>query len=154
MNEDITKYILEFREAMRHLWNNHARHLDGDHRFSQIERDYFYYSVLFQAENRIPETCHITEHYYQHISVIPTYKGYLGNFLLGKKISENEHKFEFISLTEESNLDLRFISFFDFTNDGLKEYKYAKTHVLNAKQKTLVGSVILIDSEYAKYRSI
>ncbi len=71
MNEDITDLVLEYREAIRTLWNSHAKNLDGEHRFGKIAEDYFCFSVLFQSESRVSPDTDPKSHYYKHVKVVP-----------------------------------------------------------------------------------
>lgn len=151
MKEDITQLVLEFREAIKNLWNNHAHKLDGDHRFAKIEEDYFYYSVLFQSDTRISGEINSIANYYKYVIVKPVIEAGSQDLLLGRKNSSGGYDFEFVELGQETGLDLRFIQFTDLGVEGVRDYKYAMAYILNSDNLNLKDCVLLLESEKAHY---
>ena len=60
MKEDLTELILDYREAMRQLWNNHARHYDFGHRFGAVAKRYNF-KGLAHCKLRLPIDARLTQ---------------------------------------------------------------------------------------------
>lgn len=153
MKEDITVLVLEYREAIRHLWNSHAKNLDGEHRFCQIQEDYFYFSVLFQANTRIPPDIDTESRHYKHLKVVPCIPLEKLKRIVGTPNNTGGYDFDFVEIEESTQLDLRFIEFIDLEGTREREYEYAMSYILASSDESLLGKVLLVSSISAKYWS-
>jgi hypothetical protein len=148
---DITELILTFRENVRHLWNTTGRNLIvSDYRFGEIEWRLFKNTVLTEASITDDEL----SVYYKSIKVEPTFEWSNSRFLYAFE-KDRVCNWKEIDLSQENELDLRFISFHDFNPQGFKDYRYVRARVIGAKNCTvIIGSDLLIEACCCKYFSI
>ncbi len=75
------------------------------------------------------------------------------NKIVGTPNNTSGHDFDFIDIDSNTQLDLRYVGFIDLEKAKEREYKYAMSYVLGSNDKRLVGKVLLVPSDSAKYWS-
>lgn len=155
MKEDLTEIILDYRDAMRQLWNNHARHYDFVHRFGAVEDEYFESAVMYTAENRITVSRNRQFGFYDSIEVIPNYASFQMIVFLGVKNDNNSFSFSRFDHKEIHDIVIKYIDFFDFNVQGPREYKYVKGYISGSRDSRInIGDIVLLPADDCKYINV
>ena len=150
---DITNRFLEFREAVRHLWNVYfceeaLRDQDWDLRdaFSVA------YVALFNAmvTYRLPQGASTIAHLWDaDATVLDCYhvagrSSDLG-LMIARDIPSSGYWDHPIKRVVTSTVELRLISFFDWDTLGFRDFRYLRVRISRSDNAALVGRDALID---------
>jgi hypothetical protein len=150
---DITNHFLQFREAVRHLWNVHfceeaLRDQDWDLRDAFSDA----YVALFNAmvTYRLPQGASTIAHLWDaDRTVLDCYhvagKSNDLNLMIARDIPHYCYWDHPIKRVDTSTVDLRLISFFDWDTLGPRDFRYLRVRISNADNADLVGRDALVD---------
>jgi hypothetical protein len=150
MEKDITGIFQNFRECARHIWNTYFRTLDdGAHKFINVERELYGTMVLEQIYGDSDYKADEGE-YVKSFKVEPSDEIDCINVLLGNEIQKNYTKWDDILITV-SKTELRFMEYFDWEDEGIRDYKYIRCRVVKCEDNMdIINKDILIDTDYVK----
>ncbi len=159
---DVTVLMNRYRECARHLWNTCIlNHIETKYMLDVIDK----YDII---------CCHLFELIVLEPSGIADKKKFTSEQFLepllslqivpipvsGAPINVNrtdkpsgywDHNADRV---KSSDVDLRFIDFFDFNIQGYRDFEYYRVRILNAPDKTIVGRDALIKTSYTSVRQV
>jgi len=150
MQKDITDIFQNYRECVRHIWNTYFRMLDdGAHKFINVERELYVALVLEQIYDDDDYNEDEGE-YVKTFVVKPDSELYSIHVLLGNEIQKKHIKWDEVLITI-SKTDLRFMEYFDWEDEGIRDYKYVRCRVINCEDNLdIINKDILIKTDYVK----
>ena len=117
--EDVTLLMQTYRECVRHIWNTYFRTVeDGDIVFPDVEDALFSAMVMPQAcvHDTIPR-----------LHVVPSATP-IGVPALWARMGGSIVEWKEIRLSE-SNIELHFNGYFDWDDQGYRDYQYYETYI-------------------------
>jgi hypothetical protein len=149
--KDLTKYMMQYRECSRHVWNTYFTDIDlGSTFFNKVDEALFDGLVLSEFNYDIS---------------YPSPKGYIEQIEVRFKRTPAGSRVMFAFPTDAyltewaerrlytNEYDLRFIGFFDFVNDGeARDLRYTRVRALSiGEAPELAGADLLIPAEWVNF---
>jgi hypothetical protein len=140
----ITEQFMTYRECARHVWNTYFRFLDdGTHQFRNVDDE------LFAALALTSVPLSVAASYRQGIPcpfliVHPTIHPNGTPALYARE--DTNRTWRWTPLVLQSAVLLHFIAFFDWADDGVRDWRYYRARVQGyPADPTLIGSDLLLD---------
>ena len=154
--KDVTSLFDDYRECVRHLWNTYFRERAGDgpdwqvrFHFDEIAGKVFAALVLYPLV--VFDGCELPGSETKPLAflhVVPASSG--GAQIWVPRTTSHNLQEEHIVIRPRE-LDLRFISFFDFDSLGHRDFQYYQLRVLASQvHPDLVGRDAFLERQYAK----
>lgn len=154
--KEITNVLNDYRECSRNLWNTHflrkSRLSIHDMRemFDDIDKFLFSALVLAQLGKTEPRERTYAEPL-SFIKIVPTTGSSVPIMINRPSSDKNRYWDEPVNHVEASDVDLRFIGYFDWNRYEYADFKYYLTRIVSfQKHPHLVGRDALIEAMYAR----
>lgn len=149
MKKEISEVLNNYRECLRHTWNTYFRILDeGWHEFINVERELFVGLVLVQVYDGYDFADDEGE-YISTFSVELEENSGNVEILWSKEKKGGHWKWEEMKIGQ-GDIECRFIDFFDWNQDGFRDFRYLRCKIIDSKIPHIVGADILIEQAYSK----
>lgn len=149
---NVTPYLQEFRECARSLWNTYFRILEVDAscHFAQLT-DQFFSALVLEQIGAPPQLYTYTyPEPFSCLRVVPMAIADVPIMINRPSEDGNRYWDDPVNQVQQSDVDLRFINYFDFDQQGYLDYKYYLVRIVAfAAHPHLVDRDALIEVQYA-----